>query len=73
MSVRVEQHGAVSTVIIDRPDRKNAVDGETARALAEAFRRVESDPRTRAAVLWGAAGPSARVPTSRRSVARAAA
>ena len=51
MSVRVEQRGAVGTVIIDRPERKNAVDGPTARALAEAFRAVEADPATRAAVL----------------------
>src|SRR5439155_8567474 len=56
MSVRVEQQGFVSTVIIDRPERKNAVDGPTARALAETFRAVEADPATRAAVLWGAGG-----------------
>ena len=34
MSVRVEQTGAVGTVIIDRPEKKNAVDGHTASALA---------------------------------------
>jgi enoyl-CoA hydratase len=56
MAVRVEHNGAVGTVIIDRPERKNAVDGHTARALAEAFRAVEADPGTRAAVLWGAGG-----------------
>jgi enoyl-CoA hydratase/carnithine racemase len=56
MSVRVEQRGAVSTVIIDRPERRNAVDAPTARALAEAFRAVDADPATRAAVLWGAGG-----------------
>jgi enoyl-CoA hydratase len=56
MSVRVERQGAVSTVIIDRPERRNAVDGPTARALAEAFRAVEADSGTRAAVLWGAGG-----------------
>ena len=50
MSVRVEQRGAVGTVIIDRPERKNAVDGPTSRALAEAFRAVEADTATRAAV-----------------------
>ena len=47
MSVRVERNGGVATVIIDRPERKNAVDGHTARALAEAFRAVETDPATR--------------------------
>jgi len=56
MSVRVERQGAVTTVIIDRPERKNAVDGPTARALAEAFRAVEADRSARAAVLWGAGG-----------------
>ena len=56
MSVRVEQRGAVGTVIIDRTERKNAVDGPTSRALAEAFRAVEADTATRAAVLWGAGG-----------------
>ena len=43
MPVRVEQQGAVATVIIDRPERRNAVDGPTAQALAEAFRAVEAD------------------------------
>jgi len=51
MSVRVDKHGAVATVVIDRPERKNAVDAQTARALAEAFRGVEADPDVRAAVL----------------------
>jgi enoyl-CoA hydratase len=56
MSVRVERRGAVRTVVIDRAERRNAVDGETARALAEAFRAFDADPEARAAVLWGANG-----------------
>ena len=56
MSVRVEQSGAVGTVIIDRPERKTAEDGQTARALADAIRGAEADPATRTAVLWGAGG-----------------
>ena len=42
MSVVVEQAGPVTTVIIDRPDRRNAVDLPTAEALREAFDAFES-------------------------------
>jgi enoyl-CoA hydratase len=56
MSVRVERADAVTTVIIDRPERRNAVDGPTARALAVAFREFEADEGARVAVLWGAGG-----------------
>lgn len=56
MTVRVERSARVATVIIDRPDVRNAVDGPTARALAEAFREFESDPALDVAVLWGANG-----------------
>ena len=56
MSVRVEQDGPVTTVTIDRPEVRNAVDRATAVALADAFRAFEAD-RTRAvAVLTGAGG-----------------
>jgi len=56
MSVTAETHDAVTTIAIDRPERRNAVDGPTAQALAEAFRAFESDARARVAVLWGAGG-----------------
>jgi enoyl-CoA hydratase len=56
MGVRVERAGAVSTIILDRPERRNAVDGATARDLADAFRAFDADPAARAAVLWGAGG-----------------
>lgn len=56
MAVRIETQGAVATVVIDRPERKNAVDAQTARDLAEAFRAVEADRQIGAAVLWGAGG-----------------
>ena len=36
VSVRVERSGAVTTVILDRPRVRNAVDGVTAAALASA-------------------------------------
>jgi enoyl-CoA hydratase len=56
VGVRVERAGAVSTIILDRPERRNAVDGVTAQQLADAFRAFEADPAARAAVLWGAGG-----------------
>ncbi|GAA2701458.1 hypothetical protein GCM10010429_05190 [Micromonospora olivasterospora] len=48
--------GAVTTVILDRPAARNAVDGPTARALADAFRAFEADPAAAVAVLCGAGG-----------------
>jgi enoyl-CoA hydratase len=56
VGVRVERVGAVTTVILDRPEVRNAVDGPTAAALAEAFREFDGDPDASVAVLWGAGG-----------------
>ena len=56
MSVRVERSGPVTTVILDRPEVRNAVDGPTAVALAEAFREFDADPYAAVAVLYGAGG-----------------
>ncbi|WP_205472675.1 crotonase/enoyl-CoA hydratase family protein [Nocardioides sp. SYSU D00038] len=56
MSVRVETSGAVTTVVLDRPEARNAVDGPTAAALAEAFRAFDADDSQAVAVLWGAGG-----------------
>jgi len=55
-SVRVERNGAVTTVIIDRPEARNAVDRPAADALVEAFRAFEHDEGAKAAVLWGEGG-----------------
>ncbi len=54
--VRVEHRGAVTTVILNRPEARNAVDGPTAAALADAFRAFDADPGAAVAVLWGAGG-----------------
>lgn len=51
--VRVERSGRVTTVILDRPAAKNAVDRDTAEALAVAFRNFDADPDARVAVLYG--------------------
>jgi enoyl-CoA hydratase len=55
-TVRVERRGPVTTVILDRPAVRNAVDGPTAAALAEAFEDFEADPDASVAVLFGAGG-----------------
>jgi enoyl-CoA hydratase len=54
--VRTENLGVVTTVILDRPEVRNAVDGRTAAALADAFRAFDADPEAKVAVLWGANG-----------------
>ncbi|MBB2770873.1 MULTISPECIES: crotonase/enoyl-CoA hydratase family protein [Mycolicibacterium] len=51
--VRVERNGAVTTVIIDRPDARNAVNRPTAEALYEAFDAFDRDDSAAVAVLWG--------------------
>lgn len=56
MTVHVEVSGPVTTVVIDRPHARNAVDGPTARALAEAFRAFDADESQSVAVLTGAGG-----------------
>ncbi|RZQ65166.1 crotonase/enoyl-CoA hydratase family protein [Amycolatopsis suaedae] len=56
MSVRVERDGPVTTVVLSRPERRNAVDGPTAAALAEAFREFDADDAASVAVLWGEGG-----------------
>ncbi|HEY7487992.1 MAG TPA: crotonase/enoyl-CoA hydratase family protein [Streptosporangiaceae bacterium] len=56
MSVRVERQGPVTTVIMNRPEVRNAVDGPTATELADAFRAFDADPDAAVAVLWGDGG-----------------
>ncbi len=46
----------VTTVVIDRPAVRNAVDGPTAAALADAFRAFDADPDAAVAVLCGEGG-----------------
>src|SRR5213593_2472555 len=55
-TVRTEVDGAVLTVTIDRPEVRNAVDPETARALEAAFSDFDADGALAVAVLTGAAG-----------------
>lgn len=56
MTVRSERSGAVVTVILDRPETRNAVDRGTADDLARAFRAFDADASASVAVLFGAGG-----------------
>jgi methylglutaconyl-CoA hydratase len=47
----------VVTIALNRPEKHNALDGETLKALHGALRAVDADPRARAVVLTGN-GPS---------------
>jgi enoyl-CoA hydratase len=53
MSVNVVRSGPVTTVILDRPHARNAVDGPTASALFDAFTEFDRDENSAVAVLWG--------------------
>ena len=53
MSVNVVRNGPVTTVILDRPLARNAVDGPTALALFTAFEEFDRDESAAVAVLWG--------------------
>ncbi len=55
-AVRVERNGPVTTVVLSRPERRNAVDGPTAALLADAFREFDADETASVAVLYGEGG-----------------
>ncbi|MGA8113472.1 MAG: crotonase/enoyl-CoA hydratase family protein [Actinocatenispora sp.] len=56
MAVRVEKSGRVWTVVLSRPEVRNAVDGPTAVALADAFRDFDAASDADVAVLYGEGG-----------------
>ena len=53
MNIIIEKNEAVTTILINRPGAKNAVDGITAHQLAEALRDFEADDSSAVAVLGG--------------------
>jgi len=53
VTVTSTRDGDVATVTIDRPERRNAVDGPTATALAQALARFSADEEARVLVLTG--------------------
>jgi enoyl-CoA hydratase len=55
-TISIERTDVVWTITIDRPDVRNAVDGPTAHALADAFRAFDADGEACVAVLTGAGG-----------------
>jgi enoyl-CoA hydratase len=55
-SLHLEKLGAVTVVTLDRPQVRNAVDGDTARRLHEAFVGFDEDQEARVAVFHGANG-----------------
>lgn len=56
MTVRIETEGNVWIIVLSRPSHKNAVDRDTAAALAEAFRAFEADDSALVGILWGEGG-----------------
>jgi enoyl-CoA hydratase len=56
MPVEFNIQGEVAVITINRPEVRNAVDRETSLAVADAIRRIDSDPALRVAVLTGAGG-----------------
>lgn len=54
--VTLERQERITLIGINRPEVRNAVDGETAAALAEAFRAFDTDAQSDVAILHGAAG-----------------
>jgi enoyl-CoA hydratase len=56
--VRYERAGAAAVLTIDRPERRNAIDGPTAEALAAAYAAFEADDGARVLVVTGAGGVS---------------
>ena len=56
MKVLIEKKANICTIIINRPESRNAVDRETASQLVMAFESFERDDTLIAAVLWGQGG-----------------
>ena len=56
MAVSIEKNDAVWTIILHRPEVRNAVDQPTRVALQTAFEDFEADDAARVAVFWGKGG-----------------
>lgn len=56
MTTRVERHDTWAEVILDRPERKNAITGPLGTALADAFESVQTDDAIQAVLFRGAGG-----------------
>lgn len=56
IAVRTERQAAVTTIVLSRPMRKNAIDRATAEALVDAFAAFDADTEAAVAVLYGEGG-----------------
>lgn len=54
--IEIERDGPVTTIIINRPEARNALDLEATNLLHDAFVAFERDEDAKAGVLWGAGG-----------------
>ena len=54
--VRYERQGAAAVLTIDRPERRNAVDGATAELLKSGYEEFVADDSARVLILTGAGG-----------------
>ena len=55
-TVLIDRKPPLLRVTLNRPECRNAVDGPTAQALADAFREFERDPELKVALLSGSGG-----------------
>ncbi|MDR8394725.1 enoyl-CoA hydratase-related protein [Paraburkholderia sp. USG1] len=55
LPVLVEREGAVGVVVLNRPEKRNALDLSMRQAIADAFLELEGDPDVRAIVITGSA------------------
>lgn len=56
MGIRVEMHGKVARIVLDRPEARNAINAEMAAGLDAALTSIDDDPEVHVAVL-SAEGP----------------
>lgn len=54
--LRVERRGRTALLVLDRPDRHNALDRTLVHAIGDAARSVDRDPEVRSVVITGAGG-----------------
>ena len=54
--VEIVMHGRWAELILNRPERRNAINGPLGLGLSEALRTIDSDPQIQAVLLRGADG-----------------
>lgn len=54
MNVQFHRADGIATVVVDRPDKLNAMDWATYAEITEAFRTIEHDPEIRVGIVTGA-------------------